>query len=149
MKKILFVNFIIILFLTCNLKKFHYEIIHIETLKNDKLFAILINPVNLNNDNFKSDIKSFVKLFIKKNGDKLKIFIFDDKETLDIFLKVYNSGDLATLKERLLFSKHYIAEYEGIFLGRESYKLSFFKGAHEEYSPETYKYKEEFILNPF
>lgn len=89
-----------------------YSIIH-EALgiryDGGKNYFVLLNPVNLQNDSFKNDIKQVIKEIVKQKGGEILIDFFDDQSVLE---KYYNYRTKLTIKvESKTEERHHIASF--------------------------------------
>lgn len=115
-------------------------------------YFILIDPVNLSNDNFKTDIKNIVNKIVKEKGSKIFIDFVDNKNILDLEYKShYGSntlGRILTKDEMDKLGLHLIASFTGEFKsGSYLNSLSFFPATFKD-NPKVGKYVESIEFNP-
>jgi hypothetical protein len=143
-----------------------YRIIHEDQIKGTaykKQFYVLIDPIDLTSDSFKTDIMAIIGKIAKENDDDMSLYFYDSEESLTYGYNLYGvmnkyqkskSEDedynrLKTKEERLRANKiaerHNIASYHNLGDKAElsGYKepvvISFFPSAFKD-SPKVGKY---------
>jgi hypothetical protein len=129
-----------------------YEIIYSLSNKRydgGKNYYVLIDPIDLNDKDFKDAIKFLVIDMIDKYGTKISIEIHDNIDSLNISYKEY--GDLSlnrptTNQENELMSLHHIAAFQGeletgLYLNTLSYFPSSGLGTEVDKYAETIEFK--------
>jgi len=129
-------------------KNLKYQIIYElanERYDGGKNYYVLIDPVDLSSDSFKTDIKVMAKKIVAEKGKKISIELHDSRESLNISYKQYGDQSLGrptTVEENKIKEKHFIAAYAGeLETGIYPNSLMFFPGAFKD-SPEVGKYVE-------
>jgi hypothetical protein len=109
-------------------------------------FGILIDPVDVQSNYFKEDIKFIVTKVVQEKGKKVSIDILDDKKTLGLYQKSHYAqntlGRILTQDEMELIGDHLVASFSGQF-GEEIVQnsLSFFPATGSD-NPRVGKYVE-------
>lgn len=96
-----------------------YEIIHTLSIKRfDKgiNYYVLLEPINLADSTFQEEIKLIIDELVRKNGDKVSIDFYDNKDVLELDYKLY--GDLSlgrntTDSKNEILARHHIAGFSG------------------------------------
>lgn len=131
----------------------NYQIIHSIDKRYDggTSYYVLIDPVNLSKTNFTDDVKNIINKFVKDNGRKISIEIFDDRDVLELEYKLF--GDLSldrplTENEYQQKAIHYIAGFSGeLETGLYLNTLYFFPAADSSI-PEVGNYVNTMEYNP-
>lgn len=135
--------------------KVNYKIVYtLTTVRYDggKNFYVLIDPVDLESDKFKDDIKTIITEIVSKNSGKISIDILDDKDILELYYKSHYAsnqlGRILTKSELDNLAIHLMAGFSGE-LDTMLYKnqLDFFPGASSDNS-KIGKYMETVEFNP-
>lgn len=146
--------------ITPNIKKINeikenlkYKIIYVLNNKRydgGKIYYVLIEPINLNSDNFKTEIKTITKKIISERGKKISIEFHDNLESLNISYNYYGIGSLNRQKtndENKILERHFIAMYDGELETNIYFNtLTFFPAAFKE-TLEVGKYVETLEFN--
>ncbi len=130
-----------------------YQIVNELTIRYDggKSYYVLTSPVNLENADFKNDIKAIVKKIVSEKGNKISIDILDDKDVMDLYFRShYASNQLGRVlngDELDQIGDHFIANYSGdLETGLYRNDLYFFPGTFED-NPKVGKYIEDIEFN--
>ena len=131
-----------------------HEIIY--TLDNERYdgginYYVLIDPVELDNNNFKEDIKDIIKSLVKEKGTKISVEIHDNKDSLIISYKEYGDlslGRLTTKEEDNLMATHLIATYNGELKTDLYFNTLYFFIAASSNNPTVEKYISTIEFNP-
>ena len=106
-------------------------------------YYVLIDPVNLDTEDFKMQTTQIIKDMISKQGNKISIEIYDDKPTLELSYKQYGDmslGRVRTDEETKMLAIHMISSYDGdLETGTYKNTLSYFPGAFKD-NPNVGKY---------
>ena len=111
-------------------------------------FLVLIDPVNMNSDTFKSAVRQVIAIIVKRAGRKINIDVFDSKEVLEMFNKsdeinITSGRKLTSYEYNTLVGRHNIATYVGFpndyentctidfFPSGDNSKVSQYRGSEE------------------
>ena len=127
-----------------------YTIIYTKPkLRSDQAAAywVLVDPVDLSSDAFKSDVENVVRKLIVEEGTKISLSIFDDRSALDVNYKQYGDlslGRVRTDEESKAQEQHFVATFDGdyqAFNFQYDDELTYFPGAIKS-TPTVGQYKE-------
>ncbi len=93
-----------------------YEIVYEVTGKRydgAKIYYVLIDSINLEDNSFKNDIKSIIKKIVEEKGSKISIDIFDKKTVLEASYSEVSAQKVPTPKENTEAETHYVAMFSG------------------------------------
>lgn len=130
-----------------------YDIMNELSIRYDggKSFYVLIDPVNLENADFKDGVKMIVKKIVSEKGNKISIDILDDKATMDLYYRSHYAsnqlGRILTQSELDQIGIHFIANYSGdLETGIYRNDLYYFPGAFKD-NAKVGKYIEDIEFN--
>jgi hypothetical protein len=114
-------------------------------------YYILIDPIDVTNSAFMDDVKFIINKFVKENGGKISVEIFDDRNVLKLQYKLYGDlslGRLLTNNENQQTAVHYIAGFSGeLETGLYFNSLYFFPSA-DSTTPQVGTYATGMEYNP-
>lgn len=130
-----------------------YQIIETSKERADKasVLYVLIDPVDVSNSSFEEKVKDVVRQVVAKQGGKVSVNLFDDRDALKLAYRQYGTqtlGRARNAEETALLERHYIASFDGqLQTGLYSNTLTFFPMAFTS-SAVVGKYVDSGEFNP-